>query len=301
MTARRLLGLDLGGTNVRTTVLEEDGASYRCVAFSTAPTRSEGGPDVVVDRLIELGRQAGREHGPIEAAGIGLPGLFDRASGEVLHFSNLPGPWPGHPLREPVAAGLGIPVTLMNDGHAFALAEVRLGAGRGCRLLACLTLGTGVGGGIVVNGKLELGAWGVAGEIGHQTVLPEGPLCRCGNRGCVEALANAEALARLAGRSTAEDVYEGVRDGDEQCRTAVESVAGYLGIAIANIVTVLGIKRVVVGGGIVSAGELVLDPIRRAVRRRSKLVPPEEVEVVPSALGPSAGAIGAALAALEDV
>jgi glucokinase len=301
MRARRLLGLDLGGTNVRTAVLEEDGASFRSVAFSTAPAGSEGGPDVVVDRLIELGRRASLEHGPVEAAGIGLPGLFDRATGVIRLFSNLPGPWPGHPLREPVAAGLDVPVTLINDARAFALAEVRLGAGRGCRLLACITLGTGVGGGIVVDGKLELGAWGVAGEIGHQTVVPDGPLCDCGNRGCVEALANAEALARLAGRATAEEVYEGVRDGNEQCRTAVETVAGYLGIALANIVTVLGVKRIVVGGGIASAGELVLDPIRRAVRRRATLVPPGEVEVVPAALGPSAGAIGAALASIEDV
>ncbi|MGH2635936.1 MAG: ROK family protein [Actinomycetota bacterium] len=299
MTPRRLLGLDLGGTNVKTVVLEEDGTSYRTVAFSTAPARSEGGPDAVIERLIELGLEARGEHGPIEAAGIGLPGLFDRTSGAILLFPNLPGPWPGHPLRESVAAGLGVPVTLMNDARAFALAEGRLGAGRGYRLVACLTLGTGVGGGIVVDGKVELGTWGVAGEIGHQTVEPDGPLCGCGNHGCVEALAKAEALARLAGHATAEEVYEGVRDGDERCRTAVETIAGYLGIAIANVVTVLGIKRIVVGGGIAAAGELALDPIRRAVRRRVRLVPPQEIEVVPAALGPSAGAIGAALSALE--
>lgn len=278
-------------------VLEDDGDSTRTVASSTAPARAEHGPDAVVERLIELGREAMAAHGPIEVAGIGLPGLFERATGVVRLFPNLPGPWPGHPLRDPVAVGLGVPVTLINDARAFTLAEGRLGAGRGCRILACLVLGTGVGGGILVDGRVELGAWGAAGEIGHQTVVPDGPLCGCGNRGCVEAVAKADALARLAGRATAEEVYEGVRDGDERCRRAVETVAGYLGIALANVVTVLGPQRIVVGGGIASAGDLVLDPIREAVRRHVTLVPSHEIEVIGAVLGPFAGAIGAALAA----
>jgi glucokinase len=301
VTARRLLGLDLGGTNVKTVVLEEDGGSFRRVTSSTAPARADAGPDAVVERLVEIGRGAIHAYGPIGSAGIGLPGLFDRASGEVLLFPNLPGPWRGHPLREPVASGLGVPVTLINDARAFTLAEGRLGAGRGCRLLACLVLGTGVGGGVLVDGEVELGAWGVAGEIGHQTVVPDGPRCGCGNRGCVEAVAKAGALAELAGRATAEDVFEGVRTGDERCRDAVETVAGYLGIAIANVVAVLGPRRIVIGGGIASAGELLLGPIRDAVRRRVTLVPPDEIEVVAAVLGEYAGAIGAALAAAAQV
>src|SRR5690606_13012616 len=153
--------------------------------------------------------------------------------------------------------------------------------------------------GIVIGGRLHLGAWGGAGEIGHQTVLPEGPRCGCGNRGCVEVLAQAGALARLAGRATVDDVFAGVRDGDPRCTAAVSTVADYLGIALANCVTVLGAERIVVGGGIAAAGELILGPLREAVRSRARLVPPEQISVVPAALGPMAGAVGAALAAAD--
>lgn len=277
--------------------MEDDGVAHRTVGVSTDDADAHLGPDAVVRRLIELGRAAIDEHGPIDAVGVGLPGLFDRDTGVVRLFPNLPGPWPGHPLRDPVAEGLGTPVTLVNDARAFTLAEGRLGAGRGRRVLACLVLGTGVGGGILLDGRVELGEWGVAGEIGHQTVVPDGPVCGCGNRGCVEAVAKAESLARLAGRSTAKEVFVGVRQGDERCRRAVETVAGYLGIALANVVTVLGVRRIVVGGGVASAGDLLLDPIREAVRRRVALVPPDEIEVVGATLGPMAGATGAALAA----
>jgi glucokinase len=297
----RFLGLDLGGTNIKTVVLEARDGGFRPVASSAAPTHADRGPAAVVDRLVELGRAAIEAHGPVEAAGLGIPGLFDRSAGTAVLIPNLPGPWPGRPLRDPLASGLGVPVTLVNDARAFTLAEARLGAGRGCRTLLGVTLGTGVGGGIVVEGRLHLGAWGVAGEVGHQTVLPDGPPCGCGNRGCVEALARADVLARLAGRATAEEVYAGVREGDERCREAVATVAEYLGIALANVVTVLGPERVVVGGGIAAAGELALGPIREAIRRRLTLVPAAEVEVVPAALGTGAGAVGAALAAAEGL
>ena len=293
---RRYLGLDLGGTNIKTVVIEYDDQP-RVVASSTAPTYADRGPDAVVSRIVELGRAAIMEHGPVDSAAVGVPGLFDRDAGTVLLFPNLPGRWRGHRLRDPVAAGLGLPVTMVNDARAFTLAEGLMGAGRGCSTLVCVTLGTGVGGGIMVDGKLYLGAWGAGGEIGHQTVLPDGPLCGCGNRGCAEVLTQARALAELAGRATAEEVYEGARRGDERCRSAIETVAGYLGIAIANLVTVLGPDRIVLGGGILAAGELVLGPVREHVRRRVTLVPSDEVEVVHAQLGTSAGAIGAALAA----
>lgn len=301
MSPDRFLGLDLGGTNIKTVILEAGDGGYRTVASSTAPTHADRGPAAVVDRLVELGRAAIEVHGPVDAVGLGIPGLFDRSTGTAVLVPNLPGPWPGHPLRDPLSSGLGVPVTLVNDARAFTLAEARLGAGRGCRTLLGVTLGTGVGGGIVVEGRLHLGAWGVAGEVGHQTVLPDGPRCGCGNRGCVEALARADVLATLAGRASAEEVYAGVREGDERCRQVVARVAEYLGIALANVVTVLGPEKVVVGGGIAAAGELALGPIREALRRRLTLVPAAEVEVVPAALGTAAGAVGAALAAAEGL
>ncbi len=295
----RLLGLDLGGTNVKAAVLEMadvDESTPEIVAEETHPTFAERGPDAVVDRLVDVGRAVIGRHGPVAAGGVGIPGVFDRDTGAVLLFPNLPGRWEGHPLLAPVAEGLGIPMALINDARAFTLAEGTIGAGRGCRTLVCLTLGTGVGGGLMIDGKLHVGSSGRAGEIGHQILLPEGPRCGCGNVGCAEALTRSGVLAELAGRSTAEDVYSGAAAGDARCREAIATVAGYLGIALANMVTVLGPDRIVIGGGIIAAGDLVLEPIRRAVMSRVTLVPPEHIDVVPAALGPIAGAVGAALA-----
>jgi glucokinase len=167
--------------------------------------------------------------------------------------------------------------------------------------VACVTLGTGVGGGVIVDGRLHLGASGTAGEIGHQTVLPDGPVCGCGNRGCAEAVVQAAALTRIAGHPTVEDVFRGAAAGDPRCREAVETLARYLGIALANVITVLVPDRVVVGGGISAAGEQVLEPIRAVVRARTPLVPPERIDIRLAELGPSAGAIGAALAAADAV
>jgi glucokinase len=298
----RYLGLDLGGTNIKFVVVEADGGEPpRMVASGRTPTKAEGGPDAVVERLLSIGRGAIGERGPMAAVGLGVPGLFDPGSGVVRLFPNLLGPWAGVPLRDRLEAGLTTRVAVVNDARAFALAEATMGAGRGSATVVCVTLGTGVGGGIVIDGRLHTGAWGAAGEIGHQTVVPDGPPCGCGNRGCVEALAQAGALARLAGRSTPDEVFAGVRDGDAQCRRAVDTVAGYLGIAIANCVTVLGADRVVVGGGIAAAGELLLGPIRGVVRQRATLVPADEISVVPAALGGIAGAVGAAMAARDSL
>lgn len=296
----RYLGLDLGGTNIKAVVLDASDETPWVVESTSTPTMAAGGPDVVLERIIDAGRAMISRCGPVEGAGLGLPGLFDRTTGVALLFPNLPGAWRGHPVREPVARGLGVPTALINDARSFTLAEGTIGAGRGARTLVCVTLGTGVGGGIMIDGELHLGAWGVAGEIGHQTIVPDGPVCGCGNRGCAEALTKADVLARLAGRATAEEVYAAASRGDDRCRSAVATVAGYLGIAIANLVTVLGADRIVVGGGIVEAGEQVLTPIREAIRRRVTLVPSEEVGVVTAELGPAAGAIGAAIAARGD-
>lgn len=185
---------------------------------------------------------------------------------------------------------------MVNDARAFTLAEGTIGAGAGCSTVACVTLGTGVGGGLMFGGRLHRGAFGVAEEIGHQTVLTDGPLCGCGNRGCVEALVKADALASDAGRSSASEVFEGARGGDQACLAAVRRWAEFLGIGLANVVTIVGPDRIVVGGGIAEAGDLVLDPITEAVRRRVTLVPTESIDIVPAVFGRFSGAVGAALA-----
>ena len=292
----RLLGLDLGGTNIKAVVLDDD-ASAEVVYSQTVPTEAGRGPAAVVERMIGVGRDVMARHSGIGAIGIGVPGLFDPGRGTIELFPNLPGPWPGQAFRDPVAAGLGMPVTLINDARAFTLAEGTIGAGRGSSTLVCVTLGTGIGGGLMFDGRLYTGPLGVAGEIAHQTVLPDGPLCGCGNRECAEALAKADAIAARAGRATVDEVYAGVADGDRDCIAAVEFAAYYLGIALSNAVVLLGPDRIVVGGGITAAGDLVLNPIRDAVRTRVTLVPVEMIQVVLAALGSEAGAIGAALAA----
>jgi glucokinase len=297
----RYLGLDLGGTNIKSVVLENgDDTAPTVVATDIAPTNAERGPVGVVRRIIEFGSEMIGRHGPIMAVGLGVPGLFDRDTGAIKLFPNLPGPWVGQPLREPVTKALRLPVAMINDARAFTLAEGTIGAGKGCHVIIGLTLGTGVGGGLMIGGKLHLGAWGVAGEVGHQTVVADGPLCGCGNRGCVEALTRADVLTALAGKVTVEEVYAAVSSGDQRSIKAVKTVAGYLGIGLANCVAVLGPDRIVIGGGIVAAGDLVLDPIRQAVRARVTFVPADEIEIVAAALGSSAGAIGAALAGFDS-
>jgi glucokinase len=296
----RFLGLDLGGTNVKVAVLDASGGGEpNVVTTDSHPTDAERGPDAVVDRLGEVAEKAAASWGPFEAIGLGVPGLFDAATGTIVLFPNLPGSWPGHAVRRPLEDRLGVPIAMINDARAFTLAESRLGAGAGCDTVVCTVVGTGVGGGIVVDGRLRFGPDGRAGELGHQVLVPDGPPCGCGNRGCVEPLANASALAFLGGRRTAAEVCAAARAGDPRAMTAVETVARHLGHGLANLVTVLMPERVVVGGGVAEAGELLLGPIRAEIARRAVLVDPASYEVVPARLGPFAGAIGAALWAVE--
>ena len=313
----RHLGLDLGGTFIKTAVLEIADGETAIVSTGSTRTDAEGGPLVVIERLIEAGKGAIAEHGPVATVGLGVPGLFDRESGTIELFPNLPGPWQGQPIRRPLEEALGLPVALINDARAFSLAEATLGAGRGCETVVCLPLGAGVGGGggdagqfgelggegvgegVVIDGKVRLGAWGKAGEIGHQIVQADGAECGCGNRGCVEALTKADVLTSLAGKETVEEVYRTAAAGDSRSVAAIETVADWLAIGLANTIATLGPDRIVIGGGIVAAGDAALEPIRRHVRSRVTLVPADEIQIVAAELGPMAGAVGAALAPLS--
>lgn len=289
------LGLDLGGTNIKVAVVSDDEGGFELVTTESVETGAAEGPERVAENLIRVARDAVSRF-EVATLGLGVPGHFDRDTGKVILFPNLPGPWDGFPLRDRLEESLGMDVWMINDARAFTLAEGVLGAGKGHDTVACITLGTGVGGGLMIGGRLHRGAFGVAGEIGHQTVLPDGPLCGCGNRGCVEALVKADVLASNAGRRTAAAVFEGARAGDNRCLAAVAQMADFLGIGLANVVTIFGPDTIVVGGGIAEAGDLVLGPIEEAVRRRVKLVPTELVEIVPAEFGRFAGAVGAALA-----
>jgi glucokinase len=292
------LGLDVGGTNCKLAVVQLDGDRRELVATAAIPTGA-GDPADVLARLAAVAGELVAAHGPVAAAGVGVPGLFDEDRGRAVFLPNLPASWTGREVAGPLAAGLGVPVALINDARAFTLAESRMGAAAGCPTVVCLTLGTGVGGGVVVDGRLRFGPHGRAGELGHQVIEAGGPPCGCGNRGCVEAFAAGPALSRLGGRATPEAVFAAAAAGDERAAGAVRSVVGRLAVGIANLVTVLWPERVVVGGGVAAAGEGLFGPLRAAVAASAPLVDPGAYEIVPAALGPAAGAIGAALWARE--
>jgi glucokinase len=283
----RALGIDVGGTNIKAVVLEDG----RVVARTQTPTLSEdGGPPAVLRRIAELAD----DMGAWGSVGVALPGLFDE-EGRATLLPNLHGDWAGTRIAEPLAAAVGAPVRLVNDGHAFALAESSLGAGRGARNVMCIVCGTGIGGGLVLEGRLHLGPRERAGEFGHHTVVEDGPECQCGNRGCLELYAGSRAIARAAGRGTFRETVAAARDGDEPAREALERAGRLIGLAIANVLIFLCPDRVVVGGGVAEAGEPLLGPLRAEVEARARVAPLDRIDLVGPELGTEAGAIGAAL------
>lgn len=293
------LGLDLGVTNLKWAIVEHAGDDWRTLDRGQRPTLAAEGPDAVIGRLTEVGREAAARWPAIASIGIGVPGLYDPVLGSTRFLVNMPGAWAGRAVAPPVHAALGLPTCLINDARAFGLAELRLGAGRGAESLVGLTLGTGVGGVIAIDGKVHLGHDGTAGEVGHQTIDPDGPLCGCGNRGCVEAFARADRIAAACGTPTAEAAVTAAQAGDARALDGLAQVGRYLGIAIANLVTVISPDRVVIGGGIAAAGDLLLEPIRAELRRRVRTTSLDEVDVVVAQLGTWAGAIGAAIHGAE--
>jgi len=296
----RHLGLDLGATNLKWTVVEHaaDG-SWRALDRGQVPTRAAGGPDAIVPQLADVGAEAMGRWPGVVTAGIGIPGLYDPVAGVTRFLVNLQGPWDGYPVAGPVSAALGVPVALINDARAFGVAELRLGAGRGASSMVGLTLGTGVGGVIAVDGKVHQGHDGTAGEIGHQTIDPDGPACNCGNHGCLEAFARADRIAEACGTASAEEGVERARAGDAAAIEGLRRVGRYLGIGIGNMIVVLSPDRVVIGGGIAPAGDLLLETARAEIRRRVRTTSVAEVEIVTAELGTWAGAIGAAIHGAE--
>jgi len=297
--ATRHLGLDLGATNLKWAVVAHGPDGWTTVATGQVATRlvadADAVPASVVAQLSEVAASAIAAHGPVLSVGIGVPGLYDPASGCTRFLVNMPGPWAGHPVAGPVGATVGLPAFLINDARAFGLAELNLGAGRGASSMVGLTLGTGVGGVFAVDGRVHEGHDGTAGEIGHQTIDPDGPWCHCGNRGCLEAFARADQIAAACGTVTAEEAVRAAEAGDEQARAGLADVGRYLGIGIANMITVISPDRVIVGGGVAAAGELLFAPIRAEIARRVRTTAIADVALMHAELGVWAGAIGAAV------
>lgn len=291
----RTIGLDLGATNLKWAVVDGSGSEWRVVARDQVPTRTGEGPDGVVAQLLEIARERMTDVPGATAVGVGIPGRIDPARGLTRFLVNIAGDWSAVPVGPRLSAGLGLPAALINDARAFGLAELRLGAGRGASAMVGLTLGTGIGGVIAIGGRVHLGHDGSAGELGHQTIDPDGPMCQCGNRGCLEAFTRAERIAAACGTETAEEAVERARRGDAAALAGLERIGRYLGIGIANMITVVTPDRVVIGGGIAAAGDLLLGPIRSEVEQRVTMTSLSDVEIVTAELGTWAGAIGAAI------
>lgn len=298
MTTRHL-GLDLGGTNIKWVVLARADGAWTTVATGSAPTDADAGEDAVVGRLADTARDAIAAHPAITTVGVGVPGLYDPDAGTTEFLVNFPGGWRGVAIVAPLHAALGLPIALINDARAFGLAELRLGAARGVDSMIGLTLGTGVGGVVAVHGRVLQGFKGRAGELGHQTIDPDGPWCNCGNRGCVEAYCRADQIAVACGTSTAEEAVEAARAGDARAIRGLADTGRYLGVGLANMIVALNPDRVVLGGGVAAAGGLLLDPIRAEIARRVHVTAWEHIEVVTALLGTHAGAIGAAVHGAE--
>ena len=310
-------GIDLGGTTIGGVLAD---AAGNIVEQASIPTESYAGPLAVLDRIGGLVEQMSQAAGVrVQAVGIGCPGLVDVAHGVTKFFPNLPTQWRDVPAAEVLVKRLGCPVSLLNDVRTATLGELVFGHGRNVQTMAFFSLGTGVGGGLVIDGKLRLGPLGAAGELGHQTILPNGPLCGCGNRGCLEALASAPAIAgegvrlMLAGQApqlheivggnpalvSPRTIAEAARAGDRGAQEAISRATEYLGIGIANVVTCLHPQLIVLGGGVAEMGDLLLIPVRRIMKERVGMFPPDDVRIERSLLGAGAGALGAIALAIR--
>jgi glucokinase len=311
------IGVDVGGTHVRAALFAA--GSGEALAVRQALTMAREGHDAVLARIAELARaveaEGGLLAGQVRGMGVGLPGKLDPQRGLVAFLPNLPGNWVGVPAAAVLSQALGWPVRLINDARAATLGEWAYGAGRGVDTVACFTLGTGIGGGLVVNGRLHLGIDGTAGELGHQVIDVHGPPCGCGGRGCLEAFASGPAITALGikavlqglttqigarvdydlNRITPQVMADAALDGDLVAREIFERVGAYLGVGVANIIVAISPRRVIIAGGVARLGELLLAPIRRTVRERVHLAPAELIEIVPAQLGGEAGLAGAAV------
>ena len=309
------IGVDLGGTNLRTAIINQDGEILDKRKELTLA--AEGWKKVVArlaDSIRRMQDEASGRGFRVAAAGVGAPGVIQGDRGIVVKSPNFPD-WNNLPLKDELESIVGIPVTIENDANAAALGEQWQGAGRGIGSMILLTLGTGVGGGIVLNSKIWQGADGMAGEIGHMTLVPDGRKCGCGNTGCLEMYASArgiimtyqEELSRsgtgpLTGDTlTSARVYQAARDGDAGAMRAMQSMGAMLGIGIASLINIFNPEMIVIGGGVKDAWDLFIPSAREEIKRRAFQIPAERTAVVQSKLGDNAGLIGAAASAFQRI
>jgi glucokinase len=315
---RWIVGVDLGGTNIVAGLVPMQGGEV--LGLRSLPTESGRGAKFVVDRIIHMVEEAIAEvaeahdttRGAVAGVGIGSPGPLDRKTGTVINTPNLG--WRNFPLRDLIANQVKLPCTLDNDANCATYGEWWLGAGRNVDTLVGLTLGTGIGGGIVLNGEIFHGCSDVAGEIGHMTIEANGRKCKCGNYGCLEQYASGPAIALRAmegleagvesmltemvegdlDRITAATVYEATVQGDAYATEVMKDTAKFLGAGVANVINILNPEMVVIAGGVTHAGDHLFEPLRAEVRRRAFRSAQERCRIVSAELPGTAGVVGAA-------
>jgi glucokinase len=309
-----VLGIDIGGTNLVVGAVRRDGGAV--IGDHSHPTEPSRGPDAIVSDLEEMSRHTiglvEASGGHVVGLGVGAPGPLDTARGVVLLTPNLG--WVDMPLRDRLAEATGLRTALDNDANCAILGEAWVGAARGARFAIGMTIGTGIGGGIVLDGRLHHGAADCAGEIGHVTIEMNGRRCGCGNYGCLEAYASGPAIAvraveqlRLGAdsvldalvdgnhdRVTAQTVFAAAHDGDELAMEVVRDTARYLGTGVANLLNIFNPDLFVIVGGVTQAGDALFEPLQREVARRAFKPAVESCRIVPGALGGLAGVYGAA-------
>lgn len=294
--AELALGIDLGGTNLRAAIIDSNGHVLR---RQSVPTDAQGGPQAIISQMRLLADGLGGL-GEIAAVGVAAPGPLDSDTGHIIGIPTLPG-WENYPLRHELMAKFARPVVLENDGIAAAFGEWRFGAGRGLSHMLYVTVSTGIGGGVVADGKLLRGHRGMAGHIGHMMIGADGPRCACGGTGCFEAHASGTAFtaeARKAGFANAGDAVKAARTGDAMAKALVDREASLLGYGFASLLHLYSPERLVMGGGVSDALDLMRQPIMAQINRHAML-PFRSVDLVRAELGDNCGLVGAAALALS--
>lgn len=310
------IGIDVGGTNVKIALVDKSG---KIIYSNSVPTYAKMGYEYTVNNIKQaikdLMKETNTTAKDIDGIGFDFPGQVDYKTGVVKLAPNIPG-WVNVPIAQMIEEEFHIPTRIDNDVRCAALGEMKFGAGQGCENFVCITVGTGIGSGLVVNGQLVRGASNAAGEIGHiKLQMKDGLICGCGDTGCLEAYASGPSIVAMAqdyikgGKSTkfremaaAEGgeitpymVAKAAEAGDPVAKRIFAIVGEYIGIGLTSVINLLNPEKVIIGGGVAEAGDLLLDPIRKTIKERAMVVAGSAVEIVPAQLSNSAGVIGASM------
>lgn len=316
------LGVDLGGSHIAVAAIDSTG---KILVKEVVPLRRDEDHGKIIKKMVaalkRLQKSPALKQRQIKRIGVGVPGVIDLEKGVTLFIPNLKGEWRGIPLKKEIEAAISIPAVIANDVRCFTFAEYLFGAGKGSRNVVGIAIGTGIGGGLVFDGKLYTGLDGLAGEIGHIIIDVNGPRCGCGSKGCMEAVAAGPAIISLAVKAirqsagatrmfeltdgdlnkvTPKVVALAASEGDPHAVSIMDQVGFYIGVGIANLLTLLCPDCVVIGGGVAKAGDVLFNPIRKTLKETVHTAPLRKTRIVPAQLGTDAGVIGAAAWAMSQ-